>query len=63
MKFNTWYPYNYGKDVCFSIDPNGFCLGKYYFNIVVSFECDESQPLSQNGGQKSCTYPTNVDWF
>jgi len=24
--FNTWYPYNYGKDVCFSVDPNGFCL-------------------------------------
>lgn len=26
VKFNTWYPYNYGKDVCLSFDPNGFCL-------------------------------------
>ncbi len=31
VKFNTWYPYNYGKDVCLSFDPNGFCLGKFHF--------------------------------
>ena len=27
VRFGTWYPYNYGKDVCLSVDPYGFCLG------------------------------------
>ena len=27
VRFGTWYPYNYGKDVCLSVDPFGFCLG------------------------------------
>lgn len=52
VKFNTWYPYNYGKDVCFSIDPNGFCLGVRV--TIGNHFCDGDHSLMriQNGEPK-----------
>ena len=27
VSYPTFYPYNYGKDVCIGLDPNGNCNG------------------------------------
>ena len=36
VSYPTFYPYNYGKDVCIGLDPNGHCNGPingiYCFN-------------------------------
>ena len=36
VNFKTWYAYNYGKDVCLSYDPNGFCLGRESLSRKIS---------------------------